>query len=345
MKAVKNITMQDIAIRAGVTKATVSMVINNDKRITETTRQKVLAIVRELNYYPNESARKLAKGKTDTLAFVMPRFGSPFIASIMDAFERRTYETRRYLNGIQPYSTRNEVAVLEDILKKILYSRKADAVVLLDQVPSPALVAEFNDKKIHLVLIETKAPGTHSVRVDNVKGAKLAVKHLLQKGRKRIGLIVGDAKPEAIYEPNPVAEERSKGYQEALKEAGIPFDAGRVGVVENYTPEEGAALLARLLDADPQLDAIFSAAGDWVAMGVLEEARRRGIRVPQDLSLVGYDDVLQARLINPPLTTIRQSFGDIASVAFDIAMEAIDGKLSQEKHMLLEPELIVRSST
>lgn len=345
MKAVKNITMQDIATRAGVTKATVSMVINNDKRITETTRQKVLAIVRELNYYPNESARKLAKGKTDTLAFVMPRFGSPFIASIMDAFERRTYETRRYLNGIQPYSTRNEVATLEDVLKKILYSRKADAVVLLDQVPSPSLVVEFAEKKIQLVLIETKTPGAHSVRVDNVKGAKLAVQHLLKKGRKKIGLLMGNSKPDAIYEPNPVAEERLKGYQEALKEGGLSFDPKLVGVVENYTPEEGNELFGRLLEAEPKLDAVFSAAGDWVAMGVLDEARKRGIQVPRDLSLVGYDDVLQARLINPPLTTIRQSFGDIASVAFDIAMEAIDGKLDQEKHILLEPELIVRAST
>src|SRR5690242_12713305 len=126
----KHVTMQDIAKKAGVTKATVSMVINNDKRITETTRQKVLKIVRELNYYPNESARKLAKGKTETLAFILPRFGSPFIASIMDAFERRTYETRRYLNGIQPYSTRNEVAAGEEILRKIVYGRKADAVVI-----------------------------------------------------------------------------------------------------------------------------------------------------------------------------------------------------------------------
>ncbi|HVZ81230.1 MAG TPA: LacI family DNA-binding transcriptional regulator [bacterium] len=345
MKAVKNITMQDIATRAGVTKATVSMVINNDKRITETTRQKVLAIVRELNYYPNESARKLAKGKTDTLAFVMPRFGSPFIASIMDAFERRTYETRRYLNGIQPYSTRNEVAVLEEVLRKILYSRKADAVVLLDQIPSPALVAEFKDKRIHLVLIETKAAGAHSVRVDNHKGAQLAVQHLLQKGRKRIGLIMGNSRPDAIYEPNPVAEERLRGYQDTLKEAGISFRTELVGVVENYTPEEGADLLGKLLEKEPKLDAVFSAAGDWVAMGVLDEARRRGIRVPEDLSLVGYDDVLQARLIHPPLTTIRQSFGDIASVAFDIAMEAIDGKLLQEKHVLLEPELVLRAST
>jgi LacI family transcriptional regulator len=183
------------------------------------------------------------------------------------------------------------------------------------------------------------------VRVDNVKGAKLAVQHLLSKGRKKIGLLMGNSKPEDIYEPNPVAEERLKGYQEALKEGGLSFDPKLVGIVENYTPEEGSELLGRLLEVEPKLDAVFSAAGDWVAMGVLDEARKRGLQVPRDLSLVGYDDVLQARLINPPLTTIRQSFGEIASVAFDIAMESIDGKLAQEKHILLEPELIVRAST
>lgn len=341
----KNITMQDIATRAGVTKATVSMVINNDKRITETTRQKVLTIVREMNYYPNESARKLAKGKTDTLAFVLPRFGSAFVTNIMEAFESRTYETRRYLNGIQPYSTRNEVATLEEILRKILYSRKADAVVLLDQVPSPKIVSEFKDKKIHLVLIETQTSGAHSVRVDNVKGARAAVEHLLSRGRKRIGLLVGDAKPDAQYEPNPVAEERLQGYRQALEGAGIAFDAERVAVVQNYTAEEGGELFSQLLRKDPKLDAVFSAAGDMVAMGVMDEARKRGIVIPKDLSLVGYDDILQARLIHPTLTTVRQSFGDIASVAFDIAMEAIDGKLTKEKHVLLDPELIVRESS
>jgi len=139
--------MQDIAKKAGVTKATVSMVVNNDHRITEATRQKVLKVVKELRYYPNESARKLASGKTEAIAFVGPRLGSPFIASILEAFENKTYETRRYINGIHPYSTRNEVNTREDILRKILYGRKADAVVLLDQVPSAELVEEYGKKK------------------------------------------------------------------------------------------------------------------------------------------------------------------------------------------------------
>src|SRR5581483_1073228 len=254
-------------------------------------------------------------------------------------------ETRRYLNGIQPYSTRNEKAALEEVLRKILYGRKADAVVLLDQVPSPKIIKEFQDKKIQMVLIETKTAGAHSVRVDNVKGAYLAVRHLIQKGRKKIGLIIGEVKPDPIYEENPVAAERLAGFQKALAESGLAFEERSVVSIENYSSEEGQAALEHLLRVEKGLDAIFCAAGDLVAMGVMEGARRNGISIPKKLSLVGYDDILPARLLNPALTTIRQSFGDIAAVAFDTAMDAIDGKLAKEKHVILEPELIVRQST
>lgn len=340
----KNVTMQDIATRAGVTKATVSMVINNDKRITETTRQKVLKIIRELNYVPHESARKLAKGKADVIAFVGPRLGSTFIANILEAFETRTYETRRYINGIQPYSTRNEIEAKEEILRKILYGRKADAVVLLDQVPSAELIEQYRSHNLPIVLIECEAKGVHSVRVDNVKGAYQATDHLIRKGRKNIGLIVGNMKPDPKYEENPVAEERLSGYKRALKEHGLEYDRDKVILVDNYQYEEGQECLARFLKNQPKLDAVFSAAGDIVAMGVMEEARKRGLSIPGDLALVGYDDILAARLLNPSLTTVRQSFGEIASEAFDIAMNAIEGKLTEEKHVVLEPKLILRES-
>ncbi len=343
-ESMKHVTMQDIATRAGVTKATVSMVINNDKRITEATRQRVLKIVKELNYYPNESARKLAKGKTESIAFVVPRFGSTFIASILDGFEKRTYETKRYLNGIQPYSTRNEIAAREEILRKILFGHKADAVVLLDQTPSRKIVSEYQEKNIPMVLIETKTTGAHSVRVDNIKGAYLATSHLAQKGRGKIGMIVGISKQDPIYEENPVTEERLQGYQKALVDNKLKFDRDLVATIENYDSTEGGECLKQLLKKDPDLDAIFCAAGDIVAMGVMEEARQRGISIPKKLSLVGFDDILAARLVTPGLSTVRQSFGEIASAAFDIAMDSIDGKLAKEKHILLEPELIVRES-
>jgi len=114
--------------------------------------------------------------------------------------------------------------------------------------------------------------------------------------------------------------------------------------VESYKYEEGSESLSRFLDKGPGVDAIFCAAGDIVAMGVMEEARKRGMAIPNDLSLIGYDDILAARLLNPSLTTVRQSFGEIASVAFDIVLEAIGGKLTKEEHVLLEPELIIRES-
>ena len=340
----KNITMQDIAQEAGVTKATVSMVINNDKRITEATRQKVLKIIKKLNYYPNESARKLAKGKTDSIAFMAPRFGPHFIASILDSFECRAVQSGKYLNGVQPYATRNETGVMEDLLKKILYGRKADAVVILTQKPSEEIAKEYLEQKIPMVLIEGEMPGIHSIRVDNVLGAFKATEYLIRKGRKNIGLIVGAVEAGEGFGANPSAIDRLKGYQKALKDNGIKYDLDKVATVIYYSAEEGTSSLDMLLKKNPKLDAVFCAAGDIVAMSVMERAKQKGLKIPKDLAVVGYDDYLAAKMLNPPLTTIRQSFTDIASIAFDLAVDAIEGKLLDEKHVVLEPELIVRES-
>ena len=139
----KNITMQHIADEAGVTKATVSMVLSGDKRISEATRQKVLKTVRRFDYVPNEAARRLSRGKSDSIAFVAVRFAAPYIAAVMDGMEQRAYGRSRYLRGIQPYSTFNMVAAREEILRDIHYGRKAEAVILLSVLPSESLVREF----------------------------------------------------------------------------------------------------------------------------------------------------------------------------------------------------------
>jgi DNA-binding LacI/PurR family transcriptional regulator len=336
--------MQDIAKKAGVTKATVSMVVNNDHRITEATRQKVLKVVKELRYYPNESARKLAKGKADAIAFLVPRFGAPFIANIMDAFERRADQARKYVHGIHPYATHNEIATLEEILSKILFGRKADAVVLLTQKPSAEIVLEFQKSKVPMILIENSMLGAHSIRVNNLNGAYLATKHLTQRGRKNIGLIVGELNPEKGIGQNPATLERFQGFEKALKENGLEVKKQQFATVKEYEYEEGIASLSFLLENNPGLDSVFCAAGDVVAMGVMEEAKKRGISIPRDLALIGYDDMLAARLLDPALTTVRQSFGEIASLAFDMAVGAIEGKLKKEEHVLLEPQLIIRES-
>jgi LacI family transcriptional regulator len=340
----KRITMQDIAQKAGVTKATVSMVINNDKRITETTRQKVLKIIQELKYYPNESARKLAMGKADTIAFMAPRFGPPFIASILEAFEDKAFENDKVIQGIQPYATRNQTALMEDILKKILYGRKADAVVILTQKPSEETVKEYIENKIPMVLIENEVKGVHSVRVDNFLGAERATEYLIKKGRKNIGLIAGAVDANPNWSANPSAMERFQGYQKALKSNGMKFDPDKAVFVVQYAYEEGAESLEQLLRKNKKLDAVFCAAGDIVAIGVMEQAKKRGLNIPGDLAVIGYDDLLASRMLNPPLTTVRQSFREIAAIAFGMAMDSIEGKLKEEKHIVIEPELILRDS-
>jgi len=340
----KRVTMQDIAKKAGVTKATVSMVINNDKRITAATKQKVLKIIQELNYYPNESARKLARGKSDAIAFMVPRFGPPFIASVFDAFEDLAFQKEKFVQGILPYPTRNQTSILEELLRKVLYSRKADAVVILTQKPSAEIVEEYIENGIPLVLIENEMKGVHSVRVDNLSGAQRATEHLIKKGRKNIGLVVGEVQASPTWGLSLSAVERVEGFKRALKEGGLKYDPDKVTTVVTYQYEEGRVCADQLMAKNPKLDAIFCAAGDIVAMGVMEGVKKKGLRIPEDVAVVGYDDMVASRMLNPALTTVRQPFGEIASIAFGMAVDSIEGKLKEEKHVLLRPEIIVRDS-
>jgi LacI family transcriptional regulator len=340
----KNVTIQDIAERAGVTKATVSMVINQDHRITEKTRDKVLKIIKEMNYYPNQSARKLARGKSDVIAFVSARFAAPFIASVMDAFEQRAFQMGRYVHGIHPYSTQHKTEAKEELLQQILYGRTADAVVVVTIRPSQKVVDEYAARKIPLILLENTLPGCHSIRVDNLKGGLIATEYLIQKGRKRIGLINGVTQPPPGVDLVPSAVERLEGYRQALKNKGLEFTENRVVAYGNYLFEEGRMGLKTLLEKDPKLDAIFCAAGDIMAMGVMAEAKARGIRIPEDLALVGYDDMLASSLLKPTLTTVHQPLVQMGVQAFETAIDAIDGKLLEDRNILMQPELIVRES-
>jgi LacI family transcriptional regulator len=340
----RNITMKDIADEAGVTKATVSMVLSGDKRITEATRQKVLKVVRALDYVPNEAARRLSRGKSDAIAFVAVRFAAPFIASVMDGMEQRAYGRSRYLRGIRPYSTFNMAATREDILRDILYGRRAEAVILLSLRPSEEIAAEYKKKGIPLVLIETEMPGAHSIRVDNASGAYRATEFLIKKGRKRIALFNGATSPRAGEELNMPSVERLKGYKAALRDYGIPYDEGRVVKIRTFETEEGALAFEEFRRKKQKFDAIFCAAGDSVAMGVIEAARFFKVSIPGDFSLIGYDDNPSSALLSPGLTTVHQEFKELGSMAFDIAVEAIEGRLKSDRKIVIDPELVIRES-
>jgi LacI family transcriptional regulator len=340
----KNVTMQDIADASGFTKATVSMVLSSDKRITEATKQRVLKVVRELGYVPNEAARRLSRGKSDAIAFVAVRFAAPFIASVMDGMEQRAYSRSRYLRGFQPYSTFNQASARDEILRDILLGRKAEAVVTLSLQPSDAICEEYRKKGVPLVLIETDHPLCHSIRVDNASGAYRATQYLIKKGRKRIVFINGVTNAASGEETNAPAVERLQGHKAALKDHGIPWDDSRLLKIKTYEAEEGALAFEQLQRKKVKFDAVFCAAGDVVAMGVMEAARFFKMRIPRDFSLVGFDDVPAAALLRPALSTVHQEFKELGSMAFDIAVEAIEGRLLELRKVLIDPELVIRES-
>ncbi|MCX8093098.1 MAG: LacI family transcriptional regulator [Candidatus Goldbacteria bacterium] len=341
----KKITIKDIAKKAGVSKATVSMVLNNYDRIANSTREKVLRIVKEMHYYPHESARMLAKKKTEAIAFVSARFAAPFISNILDAIEQRAFAVNKYIHGIIPFSTRNEKEVKEELLRRILYSKKADSVIVLTLKPSEEIIKEYNLRKMPIILIENDMPGAHSIRVDNYKGAYKATEHLITKARRNICLICGITQPPENMDINPTAIERKKGFEDAMQNLNVHFDEKNIEYIENYTFDEGKIALDNFLKKNHGIDAIFCAAGDLVAMGVIKRAQELGIKIPDDIAIIGYDDIMAAKLLNPPLSSVRQPIEEIGKLAFDIAVDAMEGKLNKEKHIIIEPELIIRATT
>ena len=340
----KKITINDIAKLAGVTKGTVSMVLNDYKSIPKKTKDRILGIMKDNDYYPFESAHMLAKGKSDTIAFMTTRFAAPFLAELLDAFERKAIKENKYVHNIVPYSTRNDPKVRDELFKKILYGRKASAVVAVALNPDPKIIREYKRNGIPVILIENDMKGANSVNVDNFKGGFAAAEYLIKSGRKRIGLITGGLDIKTPWGLNPSAIERKAGFESALEKYGRVLKKQHIEMTHNYNREEGKISLDNFISRKAGLDAIFCSAGDAMAMGVLERAREIGIKIPDDLAVIGFDDMVYAAQLNPPLTTVRQPIEDIASAAFDMAVDAMEGKLKKEKHVIFDPVLIIRKS-
>jgi LacI family transcriptional regulator len=340
----KKITIKDIAEKSKLAKGTVSMALNNDPRISEETRKKVQKIALEFNYYPDESAKKLASGRTDSIAFIAPRFTSPFISIILSYVEMKAFKTGKYVHGITPYSTANEIATKEELLRKMVYGRKADAVVLFSMKPTPEIVEEYKKSQTPLILVENDMKGCHSIMVDNVNGSYKATKYLISKYGNNIGFIVGENNPPLGQEIHYASLERMKGYKKALSENLIEFDSNLVQYVRHYSYDEGRECLINFRKKNVKLDAIFCAAGDILAMGVMDQAVKEGLKIPQQLAVMGYDDIQAAKLFNPALTTVNQPFEEIGNAIFDLAVNSIEGKVKEEKHIVIDPGLVIRTS-
>ncbi|SMB78931.1 LacI family DNA-binding transcriptional regulator [Deinococcus hopiensis] len=328
------VTLADVAAQAGVSRMTVSKVVNKQPGISDSTRQRVLQVIDELGYTAHPSARALAGGRTDTLGVVVPSIGPQYISEVVRGADLVAYEAGLDLL----ISTTQEDTAHERQNVGRLSRGLVDGLLMVLPRSLDRYAATLKQSGVPVVIIaaaNTTMPFP-LVDADHYRGARLAVAHLLELGHRRIGFIAGRADTTASLE-------RLRGYREGLLTAGLPFDAALIRPGE-YTQPGGFQAAQALLDLPERPTAIF-AANDVSAFGAVEAVKDRGLRVPHDVSVIGFDDIPQAGQVHPALTTVRQPLVDMGAAGTRQLLNLLQGVGSVSDRLVLPTELVIRAST
>jgi LacI family transcriptional regulator len=327
--------LEQIAELSGVSRSTVSRVINNDPNVSDQTRDKVMQVVRRVNYVPNAAARGLAAGRTHVIGLVIPMgvstlFTDPYfpllIQGVSSACNAHEYSVMLWL--AEPEYERRQI-------RQIMYSGLIDGVIIASMLTNDSLVQALIDGDLPFMLMgrHPTDPRVNYVDADNVNGARDAVRHLLRLGRTRIGLING---PQNMI----AGVDRLAGYTQALRERSLMIQPDLIAD-GGFSEAGGYLAMQQLLSRQP--DAVF-AASDAMAMGALRALREAGRRVPEDVALVGFDDLPFAARTEPPLTTVRQPIHRMGTMTVETLIELIEQPASSPYHLILPTELVVRAS-
>jgi LacI family transcriptional regulator len=336
----KRSTAQDVAKLAGVSRTTVSFVLNkvDGIRISPDTRQRVLDVAQQLNYHPDATARRMVSGRTKVIGFVLRQspdqaFADHFLPQVLAGLSHAASEQGYHLM-IEPIPP----DVASGAYTRLIRERHVDGIILSGP--------RFDDQdllRIHAegapIVLMGRLPNADIpfVDVDNIGGARTATQHLIDLGHQRIGLIT-NADPAYT-----ASADRLAGYRSALEAAGLIFDQSLVRYGD-FTPHGGDVAMTDLLQVTPRPTAFFIAS-DTVALGALQAIRRSGLRVPDDVAIVGFDDVPLSDLIDPPLTTIRLPAYGLGLGAAEMLIKLIGKEEIEQPSVILETELIVRKSS
>jgi DNA-binding LacI/PurR family transcriptional regulator len=326
-------TIEEVAAAAGVSRSTVSRVVNGSTAVSPAALEAVRRAIAELNYVPNRAARSLASRATMALALVVPEdttrfFGDPFFAAIVSGINARLSRSDYVLNLIIASDDPQDKAT------SYLRSGAVDGAIVVSHHTSDT----FIDRIAAAVPVVyggrpvREREDDHYVDVDNFAGGRNATDYLIDKGYRRIATITGPL-------TMPAGVDRLQGYRAALRHAGLEEAAVEDG---NFTPDGGAAAMQRILDSGAEFDALFIAS-DLMARGALAALARAGLRVPDDVAIIGFDDSPVATSVTPQLTTMRQpSFAQGERMA-DILLSMLAG--GRPPHVtILDTELVVRAS-
>jgi len=327
------VTIKEIAEKIGVSTATVSRALNNTGYVREETRRKILETASALGY-ERIKERNINKTKTNLIGVIVSDITNPFFTQIVRGIE----DVLSFAGYSLLLCNADESQEKETHYLKVLQDKRVDGIILVPAGGDHRGIREISDKGIPIVLIDRLIEGLEvdAVVIDNTSGAYEGVSHLISEGYKRIGIIIG---PLVIM----TAKERLEGYKRALQDGGIEFDEDLVEYGE-YTQDGGYRAAKRLIErANP--DALF-VTNNVMTTGALLAIKELGLKIPEEIGIVGFDDLEWAPLVDPPLTTISQPIYSIGSTSAQLLLRSLgrSSKLRKEV-VVLKPKLIVRESS
>jgi LacI family transcriptional regulator len=325
------VTLDMVAAAAGVSPSTVSRILNGTATVSDDKRKTVDEAIARLGFVPNPVARGLAGGRTLSVGVVTQTIDSPFFGAAL-----RGVEDELSRAGYSPlFVSGHWNAAQETRCIDMLRSRCVDGIIVLTgRLPDAALIAHARHLPVVVTGRTLKAPGLYALNFDNYEGGRLATHHLLTLGHRRIAFIAGDPR-------HPDAKERLRGYRAALQAAGVALEQDLV-VPGQYTEDSGRMAVERLLDSREAFSAIF-AANDQMAFGAALALHRRNLRVPDDVSLVGFDDLAGALYTVPPLSTVHHPVYELGQIAASAMLQLLAGEAPTAR--LPAPRFIARESS
>ena len=328
------VSIKDIARQAGMSVSTVSRVLNGKKYVKSGKREQILKLIEETGYVPNRAARSMVLKRSFTVGIIIPDTFNMFQRQLFSIIERHLeafgYNTMFFFVSFQEQS---EAACLSR-----LKSEKPDGVIMIHEIKNPHFYEYIEKTSLPVVTSTFNYPGINSVHVNEEQASQDAVNHLLSLGHRRILMISGDG--------FSFGRQRVEGFFRALKEAGISRDESRVIYVSQFTPEFGMYGMKELLLRKGKKDfsSVF-AATDELAIGAIRMLADEGLKVPQDISVVGFDDIDIAKYMTPRLTTICQPITEIGEKTATALHRQISGDNTDGDELILPYKLVIRETT
>ncbi|MFB9750101.1 LacI family DNA-binding transcriptional regulator [Paenibacillus hodogayensis] len=328
-------TIYDVAREAGVSIATVSQVINGKGKISEERRQEIMQIMERLSYQPSVIASALTGKKTYTLGLLIPDISNPFFAEVARSVED---QGNQHGYSLIICSTDNKDERVERYLS-LLQQKSVDGIIIGTGVENKEILNPLMESSIPTILIARDMAGLdlQTVLVDDFAGGTMAAQHLLELGHQALAVLAEDPKVSS-------SRERIRGFKETLVGSGIDLPGHWVQTCKDDLVKEGKLKAKALLQQTQRPTALFCC-NDLLAIGALQAAKELGVKVPRDLSIVGFDNTILATVTDPPLTSVSQPTESMGKLAVDLIIEQLKTKVGSTPRRVLSPELCIRGSS